>query len=76
MVRKRKERKIERTSIVKENGSMNIYDPKQREEMLKDDEITAAESGFMAGRELTEKRKKSWLRNSYHHETNEKSQED
>ena len=48
---------------------MNIYDPKQREEMLKDDEITAAESGFMAGRELTEKKKKTVLKSSYHHET-------
>ena len=55
---------------------MNIYDPKQREEMLKDDEITAGESGFMAGRELTEKRKKTVLKSSYHHETNENSQED
>ena len=55
---------------------MNIYDPKQREEMLKDDEITAAESGFMAGRELTEKKKKTVLKSSYHHETNEEYRED
>lgn len=76
MVRERKERRIEGSSIEEEKGSMNIYDPKQREEMLKDDEITAAESGFMAGRELTKKRKKTVLKISYHHETNENSQED
>jgi len=30
---------------------MDIYNDKQREEMLKSDEITAAESAFMAGKE-------------------------
>ncbi|WP_455368116.1 hypothetical protein [[Eubacterium] cellulosolvens] len=72
MVRKRKGRTIEGSSIEEEKGSMNIYDPKQREEMLKDDEITAAESGFMAGRELVGKKKKKsepWLESKYHHDT-------
>jgi hypothetical protein len=37
----------------------DIYDNKQREEMLKEDEITAAENAFMQGREMTpEKRKR------------------
>jgi hypothetical protein len=30
----------------------DIYDNKQREEMLKEDEITAAENAFMQGREI------------------------
>ena len=30
----------------------DIYDDKQREEMLEDDEITAAENAFMEGREM------------------------
>ncbi len=37
----------------------DIYDEKQREEMLKEDEISAAENAFMQGREMTpEKRKR------------------
>jgi hypothetical protein len=35
----------------------DIYDAEQREEMLKDDEITEAEYSFMAGREKAGKRK-------------------
>jgi len=33
----------------------DIYNDEQREEMLKEDEITAAENGFMQGREMTSK---------------------
>lgn len=46
-----------------EELSIDIYDAKQREEMLKNDEITAAESAFMDGRELLFKKKKIdlWL---------------
>ncbi|MCP8311910.1 MAG: hypothetical protein L6M37_03025 [Candidatus Methylarchaceae archaeon HK02M1] len=40
----------------------DIYDDEQREEMLADDEITAAESAFMAGREMNiRKQKKKWM---------------
>lgn len=35
----------------------DIYDEEQREEMLKDDEITEAEYSFMAGREKVEKKR-------------------
>ncbi|HUW49104.1 MAG TPA: hypothetical protein VMW36_10220 [Patescibacteria group bacterium] len=43
----------------KERETGNIYDDKQREEMLDEDEITAAENAFMQGREITpEKRKR------------------
>ncbi len=42
-----------------ETETEDIYDNKQREEMLKEDEITAAENAFMQGREMTpEKRKR------------------
>jgi len=42
---------------------MNIYKGEQREEMLKRDEITAAESAFMVGREIKieGKKKDLWL---------------
>ncbi len=43
----------------KERETGDIYDDKQREEMLDEDEITAAENAFMQGREMTpEKRKR------------------
>ena len=35
----------------KEVDTEDIYDDAQREEMLKEDEITAAENAFMEGRE-------------------------
>jgi hypothetical protein len=46
------EQKIER-----ETG--DIYDYKQREEMLTTDGITAAENSFMQGREMTPKKRKT-----------------
>ena len=36
----------------------DIYDDKQREEMLDEDEITAAENAFMQGREMKPDKKK------------------
>jgi hypothetical protein len=43
----------------KERETGDIYDDKQREEMLDEDDITAAENAFMQGREMTpEKRKR------------------
>ena len=46
-----------------EDETEDIYDPKQREKMLEEDEITAAEEGFMEGRDeppnKKETRKKS-----------------
>jgi hypothetical protein len=42
-----------------ETETEDIYDDIQREEMLKEDEITAAENAFMQGREIKpEKRKR------------------
>jgi hypothetical protein len=37
----------------KETETEDIYNDKQREEMLKEDEITASEDSFMEGREIT-----------------------
>jgi hypothetical protein len=42
----------------KETETEDIYDEKQREEMLNEDEITAAENAFMQGREMTPDKKK------------------
>jgi hypothetical protein len=42
----------------KETETEDIYDDKQREEMLDEDEITAAENAFMQGREMTPDKKK------------------
>ncbi len=70
-MRKRKE-KIVYEPVEEENEFPDIYNEQTREKMLEDDEITAAESGFMTGRELFEKKKKksrSWLETEYHHDT-------
>ena len=37
----------------KERETGDIYDDKQREEMLDEDDITATENAFMQGREMT-----------------------
>ena len=42
----------------KERETGDIYNDKQRGEMLKADEITAAENAFMQGREMTPEKKK------------------
>jgi hypothetical protein len=42
----------------KETETEDIYNEKQREEMLDEDEITAAENAFMQGREMTPEKKK------------------
>jgi len=36
----------------------DIYDEKQREKMLEEDEITAAENAFMQGRDMKPKKRK------------------
>ena len=42
----------------------DIYDDKQREEMLDEDEITAAENAFMQGREMKPKQMKGTKKGS------------
>jgi hypothetical protein len=45
----------------------DIYQSKEREEMLDDDEITAAEDGFMRGREDEPPSKKQTQKNAVSH---------
>jgi hypothetical protein len=46
----------------------DIYNSKEREEMLNDDEITAAEEGFMIGREEEGPSKKETRKNAVNHD--------
>jgi len=41
-----------------ETEGEDIYDEKQREKMLEEDEITAAENAFMQGRDMKPKKRK------------------
>jgi hypothetical protein len=45
----------------------DLYDTQQREEMLDDDEITAAEAGFMEGHEQEPPAKKATQKNMVSH---------
>ena len=51
-----------------EEETEDIYNSKEREEMLDDDEITAAEEGFMRGREGEEPSKKETRKNAVSHD--------
>jgi hypothetical protein len=57
MIEKKRKRFIshEKSKEYNDLETEDIYIDKQREEMLQDDEITAAEDGFMRGREMTSK---------------------
>ena len=46
----------------------DLYDTEERETMLDDDEITAAEEGFMEGREQEPPSKKATRKNSVGHD--------
>lgn len=56
MSRKRKAKHVDTDEVELgdnlESETEDIYDDKQREQMLEDDEITAAENAFMEGREM------------------------
>jgi hypothetical protein len=58
---KKRKREVEATpsdeamSGEEESKTEDIYEGDQRDEMLEDDEITAAEDGFMRGRDLAMK---------------------
>ena len=59
MNKKRKERDFDIADIEKkEVETEDIYDDEQREAMLEEDEITAAENAFMQGREMKIKKRK------------------
>lgn len=52
-----------------ETETTDIYDDKQLEEMLENDEITEAEYSFMQGREKIGKKKKLGLKRKEHEDT-------
>jgi len=53
----------------KETDTMDIYNDKELEEMLEEDEITEAEYNFMLGREKLRKKKKLGLERKEHQDT-------
>ena len=53
----------------KEEDTMDIYDEKELDEMLENDEITEAEYNFMLGREKIKKKKKLGLERNDHQDT-------
>jgi hypothetical protein len=55
---RRERRKRHTRTGEEETETEDIYNDKQREEMLKEDEITAAENAFMQGRDMTPERRK------------------
>jgi hypothetical protein len=52
-----------------EVATEDIYDDEQREEMLDEDEITAAENAFMQGREMKSEKIKSNKKTGGHKDT-------
>ena len=66
-------RKEKRKMIPEENQeeteTMDVYNEKQLEEMLKNDEITEAEYSFMLGREKVSNKKKLGLERREHQDT-------
>jgi hypothetical protein len=64
---KKEKRKPVREEKEEEPKTMDVYDEKQLEEMLENDEITEAEYSFMLGRER--KKKKLGLKRREHEDT-------
>ncbi|MDH5690297.1 MAG: hypothetical protein OEY81_02560 [Candidatus Bathyarchaeota archaeon] len=67
-MRKEKRENI-REEKEEETETTDIYDEKQLEEMLENDEITEAEYSFMLGREKVRKKKKLGLERREHEDT-------
>jgi hypothetical protein len=66
----KKEREVRDEENEEETETEDIYDEKQLEEMLENDEITEAEYSFMLGREKVRKKKKGLgLEKGKHHDT-------
>ncbi len=65
-MRKEKRKRV-REEKEEETDTMDVYDEKQLEEMLENDEITEAEYSFMLGRER--KKKKLGLKRREHKDT-------
>jgi len=66
--KKKEELNFDNDEIEKEVETMDIYNDDQRNEMLKTDEITAAENAFMQGREMKPKDIKK-VKKSMHSDT-------
>ena len=58
MSKKRKKKRFDDSDVERQEEveTEDIYDEEQREKMLDEDEITAAENAFMEGREMKLKR--------------------
>ena len=69
MRKEKSERVREEEEEETETETTDIYDDKQLEEMLEDDEITEAEYSFMLGREKVGKKKKLGLERKEHEDT-------
>ena len=67
-MRKEKKKRF-REEEQEETETTDIYDDKQLEEMLDNDEITEAEYSFMLGREKVGKKKKLGLERREHEDT-------
>jgi hypothetical protein len=69
-MRKEKSKRVrEKEEEETETETTDIYDDKQLEEMLENDEITEAEYSFMLGREKVGKKKKLGLERKEHKDT-------
>jgi hypothetical protein len=71
MSKKRKMKHVDSDDVEKskeETETEDIYDDEQREKMLDDDEITAAEEGFMKGRDDEGPSKKETRKNAISHD--------
>jgi serine/threonine-protein kinase RIO1 len=69
MRKEKRERTREEEEEKTETETTDIYDDKQLEEMLENDEITEAEYSFMQGREKIGKKKKLGLERKEHEDT-------
>ena len=67
-MRKEKRKRV-RGEKKEETETMDIYDEKQLEKMLENDEITESEYSFMLGREKVRKEKELGLRRREHKDT-------
>lgn len=69
MRKEKRERIREEEEEKTETETTDIYDDKQLEEMLENDEITEAEYSFMQGRKKIGKKKKLGLERKEHEDT-------
>ena len=66
---KKQKKKVVPKEPEEETETMNVYDDKELEQMLEDDEITDAEYNFMLGREKVGKKKSLGLERKEHEDS-------